>query len=310
MAFLAVDLGGSHISYGLVENNELAACDDIDVPNSERLAPVLPLLRGHLSKLIEGYRGSIEGVGIGFCGVVDEGQNRVASTNGKYVDAPDLDLTAWSRESLSLGMRLANDARLALRGEMSAGAACGETNVVMLTLGTGIGGVAAIDGKLPSGAHGFAAGIGGHTPGTLHGRVCTCGGRGCAESEASGWVLPILCREQPDFATSQLAHVELNFRNLFRLAETGDPVALRLREHCLRVWAVATVAAIHSFDPAVVVFGGGIMQAEAVILPSIRTYVERNAWAPRGAPRIVRSQLGNRAALFGVERLFQDRPCV
>ena len=309
MAFLAVDLGGSHISCGLVENRELVACEDFDVPNSERLGPVLPLLQGHLNKLMEGYRGSIQGIGIGFCGVVDENQNCVAATNGKYVDAPDLDLTAWSRESLSLTMRLANDARLALRGEMCAGAACGEANVVMLTLGTGIGGVAAIDGKLPSGAHGFAAGLGGHTPVTLHGRVCTCGGRGCAESEASGWVLPILCREQPDFASSALAHVDLNFRNLFQLAENGDPVALRLREHCLHVWAATTVAAIHSFDPAVVVFGGGIMQAEDVILPSVRNYVERNAWTPRGAPRIVPAQLGNRAALFGVERLFQESPC-
>jgi len=87
MAFLAVDLGGSPISWGLVENSELVACEDFDVPSSERLGPVLPLLRGHLSKLIEGYRGPIQGIGIGFCGVVDEDHNSVASTNGTNTPA-------------------------------------------------------------------------------------------------------------------------------------------------------------------------------------------------------------------------------
>jgi glucokinase len=306
MAFLAVDLGGSHISYGVVEDGALIECEDFYVDDSQRFAAILPRLTASLAKLANTCGKPIEGIGLGFCGIVDEAENRVASTNGKYVDAPDLDLSGWAGASLGLPLRLANDARLALRGEMESGAARGERNAVMITLGTGIGGVAAIDGKLPLGAHGFAAGLGGHTPVTLRGRRCTCGGLGCAESEASGWVLPILCQEQPDFATSALARTELNFRNLFQLAEDGDTVALRVRDHCLHVWGVTTVAAVHSFDPSVVVFGGGIMKSEVIILSSVRSYVENNAWLPRGAPRVVPAQLGNKAALFGVERLFHE----
>lgn len=306
MAFLAVDIGGSHIGYGIVDDGVIIGCEDFRVDDAERLAPVLPRLTALLSELANTCGKPVDGLGLGFCGVVDETANLVASTNGKYVDAPDLDLTGWALDSFGLPFRLANDARLALRGEMQSGAARGEQNVVMITLGTGIGAVAAIDGKLPSGAHGFAAALGGHVPVTLQGRRCTCGGLGCAESEASGWVLPILCREQPDFATSALASTDLNFRNLFELAEAGDTVALRVRDHCLQVWGVTTVAAVHSFDPSVVVYGGGIMKSEAIIISSVRSYVEKFAWLPRGAPRIVPAQLGNRAALFGVERLFQE----
>jgi glucokinase len=306
MAFLAMDLGGSHASYGIVENNALLSYGELSLPGVERLEPVLPELASRLTELRRTSGARIEGIGLGFCGLVDERRNCVASANGKYVDAPRLDLGRWARTALDLPLRLANDARLALRGEMAAGAARGERNVVMITLGTGIGGVAAVDGKLPLGAHGFAAGLGGHVPVRLNGRRCTCGGLGCAESEASGWVLPTLCREQPDFASSALSAVELNFRNLFELAEKGDPVASRVRDHCLHVWAVTTVAAVVSFDPAVVVFGGGIMRAGSIILPSIRDYVARNAWTPNGSPRIVAAELGNKAALFGVQALFAE----
>lgn len=308
MAFLAVDLGGSHVSCGVVESGRLLRSSGFDLPTSELLAPVLPQLQDCLTALMKGGPERIDGIGIGFCGVVDERANRVASTNGKYIDAPDLDLAAWAREAFDLPMRLANDARLALRGEMIAGAAREQENVVMLTLGTGIGGVAAIDGRLPWGAHGFAAGLGGHMPVVLRGRRCTCGGLGCAESEASGWALPILCREQPDFAQSALVRVELNFRNLFECAAQGDAVAVRVRDHCLHVWSLATVAAVLSFDPTVVIFGGGIMKAEAIILPHIRQYVETNAWLPKGPPRIAPALLGNDAALYGVERLFTEVP--
>lgn len=307
MAFFAVDFGGSHVSCGLVEDGKLLAVEEIRVADASLLAPVLPGITACLKKLDGKTTQPPEGVGVGFCALVDEKANRVASTNAKYEDAPDIDLPAWSLESLGLPLLVANDARLALRGEMLAGAARNADNVVMFTLGTGIGGVAAIDGRLPDGAHGFAANLGGHVPVTLNGRRCTCGGIGCAESEASGWSLPIVCREQPDFSASGLARTEINFRNLFELASSGDAVALRVREHCLHVWALTTVSAVLSFDPSVVVFGGGVMRAKALILPYIQRYVEENAWTPKGAPRIVAAELGNRAALFGVERLFGER---
>jgi glucokinase len=306
MAYLAVDLGGSHVTCGVVADGVLLAYDALSLPDSQSLAPVLPELSATLLRLREMAGCPIDGVGLGFCGLVNEGKNRIVSTNGKFVDAPDLDLNDWATKTLRAPLRIANDARLALRGEMLAGVGQGERDLVMFTLGTGIGGVVALNGRLPSGAHGLAACLGGHVPVTLRGRRCTCGGHGCAESEASGWVLPTLCQEQPDFAASRLSGTGLNFLNLFALAEEGDAVAVRVRDHCLQVWGTMTVTAILAYDPAVVIFGGGVMNAADVILPALREYVRHNIWAPLSEPRIVAAALGNDAAMYGVEPLFQE----
>jgi glucokinase len=307
MAYLAVDLGGSHVTCGVVANGGLIASNTLAVPNSDKLSPLLPALSEMLLELVGAVGQSIDGIGLGFCGLVDEGKNQVVSTNGKFDDAPTLDLNDWARSSLDLPLRICNDARLALRGEMFAGAGRGSRNVVMFTLGTGIGGAVALDGRLPSGAHGLAACLAGHLPVVLGGRRCTCGGQGCAESEASGWALPELCKEQPGFVTSRLSKTEINFLNLFTLAEGGDTTAKRVRDHCLKVWGVVTVAAVLAYDPAIVIFGGGVMNAADIILPSIREYVWQHIWVPLSEPQIVVGELGNQAALYGVEPLFEEK---
>jgi glucokinase len=306
MAYLAVDLGGSHVTCGVLADGVLIASDSLSLNDSQSLITALPVISNTLLRLRETAGDRIDGVGLGFCGLVHEAKNRIISTNGKFVDAPDVDLHGWAETTVHAPLRIANDARLALRGEMSAGAGRGNLDVVMFTLGTGIGGVVALDGRLPAGAHGLAGCMGGHVPVTLGGRRCTCGGQGCAESEASGWALPMLCREQPDFATSRLSDTELNFLNLFALAEEGDVAAMRVRDHCLQVWGTVAVAAILAYDPAVVIFGGGVMKAADVILPSVRKHVRHNIWTPLSEPSIVATALGDHAALYGVESLFQE----
>ena len=147
------------------------------------------------------------GLAFGFCGLVDTVAGRVLSTNAKYDDAPGLDLPRWCRESFGLRFRIENDARLALLGERHAGAAQGTDDAVMMTLGTGIGGVALIGGRLLRGKHFQAGVLGGHLVADFEGRPCTCGGVGCVEAEASSWALPDICRATPGFEASALARV-------------------------------------------------------------------------------------------------------
>ena len=119
----------------------------------------------------------------------------------------------------------------ALLGEWYAGSGTSSNDIVMMTLGTGIGGVAMIDGRLLVGKHFQAGCLGGHVAARFDGSPCNCGGIGCAESEASGWALPRICANWPGFESSSLAGVELNFQNLFHAADEGDSVALAVREH-------------------------------------------------------------------------------
>ncbi|HEX4309991.1 MAG TPA: ROK family protein [Acidobacteriaceae bacterium] len=304
MRLLAVDLGGSHAECALVDDRTILARERVAVRDGVSLDSILPEIESALRRLLA--HGSVDGIGFGFCGLVDAPNTRVSSTNGKFVDAVDVDLSAWARDRLQLPLRLENDARLALLGECSAGAAQGETDAVLFTLGTGIGGVAMMNGRPLQGKHGQAGVLGGHVPVRINGRRCTCGGLGCAESEASGWALPIVCSEWPGFAASKLAACEINFKSLFACAAAGDSVATEIQHHCLNVWGAAAVAAIHAFDPDVLLYGGGVMKNADVVIPSIQDYVKCYAWTPWGKVRIRAAQLGNDAALLGVVPLFQQ----
>jgi glucokinase len=304
MRILAVDLGGTHATCALVEEKRILARETIALPGSVSLAVALSVIAESLQDMHTSN--PADAIGFGFCGLVDPVRARIASTNGKYTDGPDVDLSRWAMDQFGLPLRLENDARLALLGECYAGAARGETEVVMFTMGTGIGGVAMIGGKLLRGKHQQAGVLGGHVPVTLHGRRCTCGALGCAESEASGWSLPLVAREFPGFASSALSPREINFENLFACSAAGDEVSREIVDHCLHVWSVAAVAAIHSFDPELLVFGGGVMKSAAAILPFIEEYVLTNAWTPWGKVRVRAAELGDDAALLGVIPLFEE----
>lgn len=304
MTVLAVDLGGTHATCAAVEGRKILASETVNLPESLPLAAALAAIAPPLHKLHSTW--TAEGIGFGFCGLVDPNRARITSTNGKYTDAVGVDLTSWAREEFGLPLRLENDARLALLGEWYAGAARGETDIVMFTLGTGIGGVAMMGGHLVRGKHQQAGVLGGHIPVTLIGRRCTCGGVGCAESEASGWSLPLIAESWPGFADSALAPGKVTFENVFAWAAKGDKVAQQLVDHCLRVWGAAAVAAVHAFDPDLLVYGGGVMKSAAVILPYVQDYVRQNAWTPWGTVRVTAALLGNDAALLGVTPLFEQ----
>jgi glucokinase len=306
MTLLGLDLGGSHAACTLIKGQTVLATEHLSLADTTRFAAVEPEIVAALQRLAQSSPEPVTGLGVGFAGLVDSRRNCVTSTNGKYEDAPAFDFDAWGRRTLGIPVRLENDARLALRGEMYAGAARGVADVVMFTLGTGIGGVAAMDGKPLLGAHSQAGVLGGHMQVRMHGRPCTCGGRGCAESEAAGWSLPLVCREWPGFEQSSLAGSPLDFKTLFAAAATNDTVATEVLEHCLNVWGMMTVDAVHAFDPNLIVFGGGVMRAADRILPFLQKYVDENTWSPWGKARIVPAQLGDHAAALGVPTLFAE----
>src|SRR5579871_4215367 len=245
MRALAIDLGGTHATCAVVEDRELKASITLPMESSRGLRPALPLFVDAFRKLMDQTGLKLDqcaGLAFGFAGLVSFKTGRVVSTNQKYDDALEVDLPAWCKESLGLPLRIENDARLALLGESYAGAARGFSDVVMMTLGTGIGGVAMIEGKLLRGKHSQAGGLGGHLPVLFDGRPCTCGAIGCAEAEASGWALPGIVRDWPRASASALSkYPNIGFKDLFEEAANGDHVALAVRDRCLKVWAADAV---------------------------------------------------------------------
>ena len=310
MKALAVDIGGTHANCGVVENEQILAHESVDLTGITSIKAVLSRLDEVFQRLIQQHSLSLknfQGIAVGFPGLVDSRIGRVVSTNKKYDDAPAMDFCAWGREALGLPLRIENDARLALLGESYGGAARGFGDVVMMTLGTGIGGVAMIEGKLLRGKHAQAGCLGGHIPVLFNGRHCTCGGIGCAEAEASGWSLPEIVQSSSGFAKSSLANVShIGFKQLFEVAEGGDKLALAVRDRCLNIWAVDAVALVHAYDPEVIVIGGGVMESANLIIPYIKSYVHKYAWTPWGKVDIRPAQLANNAALVGAVPLILE----
>lgn len=310
MKALAIDLGGAHATCGLVVDQTILACESLDTNRAKSLRAVLPAIEDVFRKLVKQQSLSFDnfsGIAVGFAALVDSRAGRILSTNGKYDDAKDTDLAAWSREAFGLSLRIENDARMALLGECYAGAARGFSDVVMMTLGTGIGGVAMIEGKLLRGKHSQAGCLGGHLPVLFDGRPCTCGAIGCAEAEASGWALPGIVRDWPGASASALSkYPNIGFKDLFEEATNGDDVALAVRDRCLKVWAADAVGLVHAYDPELIVIGGGVMESADVIIPAIEAHVQKHSWTPWGKVQVKRAELGNNAALVGAVPLLSD----
>ena len=181
MKVLAIDLGGTHANCAIVEDKQVVRSQLVRTSGHRRLEFTLPEFSKTLRALTAVEMMDFDdfaGVAIGFCGLIDGSTNRVVSTNAKYEDAPDLDLQAWATQELGLPLWLENDARTALLGEWHAGSAMGFDDVVIVTLGTGIGTAAMIDGRLLTGKHFQAGCLGGHFPVRLEDTRCTCGAVG------------------------------------------------------------------------------------------------------------------------------------
>lgn len=311
MNTLVCDLGGTRMKLGLLHDDRLAAQDVIPAHSHLGLAPRLPDLAAALRRLCatQGLApADCAGLAVSFPSLVDPTTGRVLAEYGKYRDAPGLDLRAWAQREFGLPLAIENDARLALIGEWRHGAGRGCDDFVMITLGTGLGTSALIQGRVLRGKHGQAGCLSGHLTVRYGGRPCSCGNVGCAEAEASTAFLAELARERPDFAASALAREPLlDFAAVFRLAAAGDACALAIRQHSLLVWSTLAVNLITAYDPELVVIGGGIIDSADVILPALQQHVDRHAHTPWGRVRVVRSALGDAAALLAGEWILREQ---
>ena len=305
-----IDMGGTRTKFGLFDNGQLISASSCTAEAQGSIA-------NHLNKVVEHLRAlcleqnteleACDGIGLLSTGLVNNRKMRVISTNGKYDDAVDFDFLAWARDNFRLELRMDNDARGALIGEWCYGAGRGVDNLVMVTIGTGIGTAAIVEGRPLTGPHFTGGNLGGHIIVKSGGRKCTCGSVGCLESEASGWALPIIVREHPLYEQSSLHDMEnVDFKTLMAEAKRGDGCASEVLTHFLALWGEALVSYIHLFDPDRIIVGGGIMNEPEQVLDSFRKTVNRLAWAEPDQVEIVEAANPNNAGLVGAAALFYN----
>ncbi len=311
MTVLACDLGGTRTKLGIVCGGQVLAQSIIPSNSNLGLAPLLPVIKTEWQRLLQETDLSLsdcKGIGISFPSLIDPVTGRILDCYGKFEDAMDIDLRAWSRAELGLPLAIENDARMACIGEWRHGAGRNSENLVMVTLGTGLGTGVIMEGRVLRGVHGQAGVLGGHFTMRYGGRACACGNLGCAEAEASSFSLIDLATAHPGFLESPLSNEpHLDFSSVFQNAAAGDACAMALRDHNLMVWSSLAVSLVHAYDPELIIFGGGIMASADVILPAFRNYISRHAHTPWGQVRVEASALGDQAALVAAEWLLEEQ---
>ena len=305
---LGIDIGGTQIRAGMVDEQG-AILASRTIPTPADLDTFLPSLQDAIRWLVESTAVP-SGVGVGCKGLIDPDTTRIESLRGPLHFLQGLRIVDIVGLPLEVPVFADNDARVALAGEMVWGAARGRENVLMLTLGNGVGGAALVDGRLLRG-HSGVAGHMGHLTLDPHGAICSCGNRGCLETVFSARaieadaraavhrgcdsVLTRLFREQPQLATC---------RTVFQAASEGDAVAIAIVSPAIYKLGAALAGLLHIFDPEIVILGGHVADAGTDLLVPLQDEVwnRSRGLLGRDVP-IVEQQVADKSGIIGAAGL-------
>ncbi len=308
MSVFVADFGGSRIKTGIVEDGgRFVSARVYDTPDGRTLESQLPELQKLFEELATDVSPKPEAMVWALPCIVAPDRRTVTRTFGKFDDAPKLDLVGWVDRHFDIPLLVVNDARAAAIGEWCYGAGQGCSDMVMVTLGTGIGTAVISEGRPLYGRGGMAGNLGGHIIIHAGGRLCPCGQRGCAEAHVGTWALPTIAKESPQFQESALSRAErIDYQAVFAEAARGDALAAELKASAIRDWTVVLANLIHQFDPERIVIGGGIMAGKEAILPLLETSL-RQALPFSREVRLCATALDDAAALLGGEVLWEQR---
>jgi glucokinase len=304
---VGIDVGGTSIKAALCDGDlQVLASEQVPTDTSDQAA-----LLDSLALLVRSVAGgaSFDGVGFGLPSEIDQRTGRVVdSINIPIVDVPFVD---EMQGRLQAPVKIDNDANVACLAEVRLGAARGASHVVMLTLGTGVGGGLVLDGELYHGAVGFGAELG-HMVIDEDGPRCKghCPNRGCLEAlaSASGVVHAAeqVARESPQggLARAFAAGNPPDVRHVIDGGLGGDPECVQVLERVGRHLGVAIANYSNIFNPQVMVIGGGIAVAGELVLGPARSEAAARALAPSWRDvRVVAAELGNTAGQIGAAAL-------
>jgi glucokinase len=309
-----VDIGGSKVmAIRLSGTGQVDAVDRLPTPRSaaEIVEAVLSVASRVLS---DNGPGEALPLGVGCPGMIDGQGVPQFCPHLHCVDGVDIRSEIARRRAAGTTTIVTNDATAACWAEHRLGAAQGHDHVVMVTLGTGIGGGYVMNGQLVGGAHGFAGEIG-HMVVDPNGPPCPCGKRGCWERFASGNGLGTLAR-QAALAGRLRAVVRLaggdpevvRGEHVTAAALEGEPDALEVMDNFAWWLALGLANLANAVDPSVIVLGGGLIEAQHVLMGPVRRAFADLAEAPGArVVEIVPAHFGERAGAVGAGLLAAER---
>jgi len=306
---VAIDLGGTNIGAGIVsEAGELVHKTSVPVENREDINALL--LEVAAAAKVAAAEAEMKLSDMAFLGVGVPGVCQ--SEKGPVIFAPNIhwkaiDAAAVLEKELNLPVILGNDADCAAIGEYRYGIGKKYNTMLMLTLGTGVGGAVIYDGKLFNGFGPFGGEFG-HIP-LVHGGVqCGCGKKGCFEAYASAVALKRQTREAAekhpesliwDMCKGDLSNI--GGRTAFDAADMGDETGAAVVEQYISYLADGISGLINVFRPKAVILGGGVSNQGASLIDPLNVKVKQMCYASNGIepPEVIKASLGNSAGIIG-----------
>ena len=304
-----IDVGGTSVKCGLfLTNGTLVEQWEIPTRLENNGSSILPDVADAIKTKLD-ERGitkdNVDGVGIGIPGPVNENGEVPMAVNLHWgFKAVASELSALT----GLPAKAANDANIAALGEAWKGAAEGAKNVILVTLGTGVGGGIIIDSKIIAGYHGAGGEIGHACVNHNEVRPCNCGNHGCLEQYASATGIVRLAKRKLEQETRNtiLNRNDLSAKSVFDAVKADDSVAKEIAESFGNYLgrALANLAAV--IDPSIFVIGGGVSKAGEILLEYVEKPFQENAFFANKDVKFALATLGNDAGICGAAKLVLD----
>lgn len=307
---LAADIGGTKVMTALFSSEgKMLSRDVCPTLADEGVEPVIERLCSAIDSLLSKNKLKalqLGGIGVACAGGIDSGRGVVVTPSPNMRDWVDIPLGDIIQERFKISTFIVNDASAAALGEHRSGAGMGVNNLVLFTLGTGIGGGIIANGELYLGAVGAAAEIG-HMTVDANGPKCGCGNTGCLEMLASGRAVErdaikrISRGEKSSLSEMAGGKMEdITAEMVGAAAKNGDPLALDVLMQAAYYLGIGMVNVVNIFNPEMIVLGGGMAElGDLFIGPGRKMVAERAFPVSSRAVRVVAAQLGNEAGVCG-----------
>lgn len=306
MYCFGIDVGGTSVKCGLfLTNGTLVEQWEIPTRLENNGSSILPDVADAIKVKLD-ERGitkdNVDGVGIGIPGPVNENGEVPMAVNLHWgFKAVASELSALT----GLPAKAANDANIAALGEAWKGAAEGSKNVIMVTLGTGVGGGIIIDSKIIAGHHGAGGEIGHACVNHNEVRPCNCGNHGCLEQYASATGIARLEREwlEKSNEPSVLRDHDISAKSVFDAVKEEDDLAKKIADEFGDYLGKAIASMTAVLDPEVIVIGGGVSKAGPILLDYVRKHYQPVAYKSTRETTFALAELGNDAGIYGCAKL-------
>ncbi len=305
-----VDLGGTTVKIAFFNNlGELLDKWEIPTVTEDNGGHILPDIAASINRYRREHdldSDELIGIGIGVPGPVD-GKGVVNKCINLGWGVFNIQDALWSLTGLPV--RAGNDANVAALGEAWKGGGNGCDNMMMATLGTGVGGGIIIDGKPVSGVHGAGGEIGHLVLDHLETEACNCGKKGCVEQYCSATGVVRVAKRHlaaSDAPSSLRATENLTCKDVFDAGKAGDALALEILETVYEYLGRFLANVCGVVDPEVVVIGGGVSKAGNMLLEGAKKYFDRYIFHASSSIRFALASLGNDAGAYGAFKLVLD----